>query len=81
MWQLPRILYVAAAFTIAMAAIRAESAHGGNAHAAELLIIQEGGMASYMCPLPGKRPGNLAISRGDTITVLHRKLRELPSLQ
>lgn len=73
------MLYVAAAFAIAMAAPRPEGAHGDDAHAAELLTIQEGGMASDTRPLQGERPGNLATSRGYTITFLSRVVTHLPA--
>jgi hypothetical protein len=45
-WQLRRMLYVAAAFTVAMAATRPESAHGDDAHPAGLLTIRNSGIGA-----------------------------------
>lgn len=73
------MLYLAAASAIAMAAPMPEGAHGNDAHPAELLTIQEGGMTSDTRSLQGERPGNLATSRGDTITFLSRVVTHLPA--
>jgi hypothetical protein len=53
LWQLRRMLYLAAAFPVAMAATRPEGAHGKDAQAAELLAVQNGDMASATRPIPG----------------------------
>ena len=43
-WQLPCMLYLATAIAGAMAATGPEGAHRGDAHTAELLTIQNGGL-------------------------------------
>jgi hypothetical protein len=45
MWQLPRVLHLAAAYTVAVAATKPESEHGDDAHTAELLTNQKSDMA------------------------------------